>query len=121
MNRAKRQLLFVRNRLVVLAIIIFSAALPVHADDPAAPVMPPAVEAWRSSPFHGAISGATGQPIPCLCRFRERKYHLGEMVCMQTPDGVRLVRCDLAQNNTSWVPTTEQCTISWHLPQSRKS
>lgn len=81
------------------------------AADPAGPGEPQ--EAWRTSPYHGAISGATGQPIPCLCRYRDRKFNLGEKVCLQMPNGVMLARCDFVQNNTSWVPTDEACTISW--------
>ena len=84
-----------------------------------APVEAPIVEAWRTSPYHGAIDGATGQPIPCLCRFRERDYKVGQTVCMQSLYGFMITRCDLAQNNTSWVPTPEPCASS-HLPQSRR-
>ena len=81
------------------------------------------VEAWRTSPFHGVISEATGKPIPCLCRYRDRYFKLGERVCMSTPNnGVVVTRCDLFLNNTSWVPTEEQCTISFRsLPQSNAS
>lgn len=70
------------------------------------------VEAWRTSPFHGAISGATGKPIPCLCRYKGRDFQLGERVCMQTQNGIVLTRCDLFLNNTTWVPSDEPCTMS---------
>jgi hypothetical protein len=79
---------------------------------------PQEAEAWRTSPFHGAINGATGLPIPCLCRHQGRNYNLGDKVCLQMPNGVMLARCDLVQNNTSWMPTNEQCTMSLHQ-QSR--
>jgi hypothetical protein len=75
-------------------------------------------EAWRTSPFHGTINGATGLPIPCLCRHQGRDYKLGDKVCLQMPNGVMLARCDLVLNNTSWMPTNEQCTMSF-LHQSR--
>ena len=96
---------------IILAIVTGLFGVPVQADEPVAPT-PLIQEAWRSSPFHGAINGATGNPIPCICRYREREFKLGEKVCLSTPNGTVLARCDLAQNNTSWVPTTEQCTIS---------
>jgi hypothetical protein len=67
--------------------------------------------AWPTSPFHGVIDGF-GQRIPCRCRFRGEAYRLGETVCMNTHLGVQLARCDLALNNTSWVPTGVPCTIS---------
>lgn len=69
-------------------------------------------QAWPTSPFHGVISGATGEPIPCRCRFRGGAYRLGAEVCMSTPLGVQLARCDLVLNNTSWIPTGVSCTMS---------
>ena len=68
--------------------------------------------AWPSSPFHGVIDGATGQPIPCLCRYQGISYRLGDTVCMNTHLGRQLTRCDLFLNNTSWVPTGVPCTTS---------
>jgi hypothetical protein len=70
-------------------------------------------EAYKSSPFHKVTSAATGKPIPCLCVFQGRTYRVGEAVCMTTYKGVLITKCDLHLNNTSWVPTDEQCTISW--------
>ncbi len=74
----------------------------------------PPKEAWRTSPYHGAIDGS-GKPIPCLCRHRGRSYNLGEKVCLQMPDGVVLARCDMFQNNTSWIATGEACALSSRL------
>jgi len=68
--------------------------------------------AWPTSPFHGAISGATGEAIPCRCRFQGTAYRLGDTVCMNTPLGVQFARCDLILNNTSWIPTGTPCTMS---------
>ena len=76
---------------------------------------PPAQQApspgWKSSPFHGVIGG-DGNVIPCRCLFRGHAYMLGQKVCMNTHMGVVMAECDLQQNNTSWVPTTEVCTTS---------
>ena len=58
------------------------------------------------------ISGATGEPIPCRCRFRDSDFRLGDTVCMNTHLGVQLARCDLFLNNTSWIPTGVPCTMS---------
>jgi hypothetical protein len=68
--------------------------------------------AWPTSPFHGVTSGATGQAIPCRCRFGGSQFRLGDTVCMSTPLGVQLARCDLVLNNTSWVPMGVPCTMS---------
>ena len=68
--------------------------------------------AWPTSPFHGVISGATGEAIPCRCRFQGSAYRLGDTVCMTTHLGVQFARCDLYLNNTSWIPTGVPCTMS---------
>jgi hypothetical protein len=99
---------------VVLAAILLSPLQAVRAvEQPgasAAPHSPPA--AWPTSPFHGVISGATGEAIPCRCRFQGTAYRLGDTVCMTTHLGVQLARCDLFLNNTSWIPTGVPCTMS---------
>ena len=98
----------------VVAATLLVPRLPSRAAEVAdtgagARVAPPA---WPTSPFHGVISGATGEPIPCRCRFRDGDYSLGEEVCMSTHLGVQLARCDLVLNNTSWIPTGVPCTMS---------
>jgi hypothetical protein len=72
---------------------------------------------WPTSPFHGVIDGATGLPIPCLCRYQGVAYRLGDTVCMSTHLGRQLTRCDLFLNNTSWVPTGVPCTMSTRRQQ----
>jgi hypothetical protein len=72
--------------------------------------------AWPTSPYHGVISGATGEPIPCRCRYRDSDFRLGDTVCMNTYRGVQMARCDLFLNNTSWVPIGIPCTMS-HVPR----
>lgn len=70
-------------------------------------------EGWRTSPFHRLTDSGTGRPIPCICRFAGRDFRVGNRVCMQTPhNGVVLVRYDLVDNVTSWVPTQSPCEIS---------
>jgi len=88
------------------------------ADAGLADERPPPGEAWKTSPFHGTINGATGQPIPCVCRFKGADFKLGAAVCMNTHMGTVIARCDLLYNNTTWVPTSEPCTIS-RAPLSR--
>ena len=71
-----------------------------------------------TAPGQERAAGATGEPIPCRCRFRGNAYRLGDTVCMTTHLGVQLARCDLFLNNTSWVPTGVPCTMSL-LPRRR--
>ncbi len=48
----------------------------------------------------------------CTCRFMGRKYALGVMLCLKTPNGPRMARCELNLNNTSWKPTSTPCNIA---------
>lgn len=104
---------FLRTAAVAVALLAtlqsVRSAEPIDGGAGATAGPPPA---WPSSPFHGVIDGATGQPIPCRCRYRGDAYPLGDTVCMNTPLGTQLARCDLFLNNTSWVPTGVPCTMS---------
>ena len=93
--------------IVALAASAFFVSAPRAQSGGAAPG-----EAWRSSPHHGVINGATGNVIPCRCRFQGRDYRLGEAVCMNTHVGTVLAKCDLSQNNTTWAPTSDPCVMS---------
>ncbi len=67
--------------------------------------------AWRSSPYHRVQDG-NGKTIPCRCVFEGQRLPLGTTVCMRTSTGAEIVRCDLNQNVTTWVPTGTPCEIS---------
>jgi hypothetical protein len=94
---------------VVTGFLLGAPVVGVHAVEPSGQTPPPA---WPTSPFHGVISGATGQPIPCRCRFQGAEFGLGATVCMNTHLGVQLARCDLFLNNTTWVPIGVPCVLS---------
>lgn len=66
------------------------------------------------------IAGDTGLPIPCRCVFRGVDFKIGQTVCMSTHVGTVMTRCELLQNNTSWTPTSEPCTVS-RAPTSRRT
>jgi hypothetical protein len=73
---------------------------------PAPESLPPL--SWPTSPHHAVIDG-WGRTIPCRCRFNGQAYRLGDIVCMRTHVGTVLTRCDLVENNTSWMPSREPC------------
>jgi hypothetical protein len=58
------------------------------------------------------LRGETGTPIPCQCSDRGALVPLGTEVCMATASGTMIVRCELAQNVTTWAPTGTSCVIS---------
>ncbi len=97
-------------RATALAVMALSSfCLNSAQADPPSQAAP--VENWRTSPWHGMQNGY-GQVIPCRCRYQGQEYRLGEVVCMQTHMGTVMTRCDLFMNNTSWIPTTDACTVS---------
>jgi len=65
---------------------------------------------YPTSPHRGVIDGWTGKPIPCRCRFAGKSFELGSIVCMTTHVGTVLTRCDIFENNTSWMPSRQPCT-----------
>lgn len=48
-------------------------------------------------------------PIPCTCRAAGISHALGAVVCLKTPEGPRLARCERVLNNTSWTPLQTPC------------
>ena len=66
---------------------------------------------FETSPYHGVIDG-DGKVIPCRCRFQNRDFRVGDVVCMSTHVGTVLTRCDLLDNNTSWMPSDTPCVFS---------
>jgi hypothetical protein len=71
-----------------------------------------AEDAWKTSPFHGVPNAATGKTIPCNCRYKGSELPLGAEICLNTPNGTVLARCDLHLNNTTWAPTTTPCQLN---------
>ncbi|WP_197673725.1 hypothetical protein [Stappia sp. ES.058] len=56
----------------------------------------------------GAASQQTARSS-CTCRYFGQDYHLGETVCLRGPDGMRIARCSMLLNNTTWKPLEEGC------------
>ena len=104
---------------VTLLAICLAVPTSAHADERqlrnpdaslrAAPILP---GASPYLPDGRTLSGATGAPIPCECVFKGRAYKVGDRVCMATHVGTVITRCELAQNITTWQPSSEPCTVS---------
>ena len=60
----------------------------------------------------GQVIDGWGRVIPCRCRYQGQTFKLGDIICMNTHVGTVLTRCELYLNNTSWMPSSEACTIS---------
>jgi hypothetical protein len=56
----------------------------------------------------GAVSSSAS--ADCTCRARDGiRATLGETICIPTPSGTRLARCDQVLNNTSWTFLDAPC------------
>ena len=56
------------------------------------------------------LTGAAHPPAaPCKCRARGVTATLGQTLCIPTPNGPRLARCDMVLNNTSWTFLSGPC------------
>jgi len=45
----------------------------------------------------------------CTCRGPGVVAHHGQTICLRTPDGPRLARCDMVLNNSSWTFLPDAC------------
>lgn len=57
----------------------------------------------------GALSAAQPATADCTCRYNGSSYEYGAVVCLRMPDGFRLARCGLVQNNTFWDFLEDAC------------
>jgi len=59
--------------------------------------------------------------VPCSCRYQGEKYGLGTVVCLSTPSGQRLARCEMMLNNTSWKFLSDGCPLTLQTPWRDRS
>jgi hypothetical protein len=53
--------------------------------------------------------GASSANADCTCRGPGVVAHHGETVCLHTPTGPRLARCEMMLNNSSWTFLPDPC------------
>ncbi len=57
-----------------------------------------------------ASAVATPASAECTCRGRNGvEVFLGETVCLPTPNGPRMARCEMVLNNSSWTFLNDPC------------
>ena len=57
----------------------------------------------------GLFIGSAPASADCTCRSRDVVASQGEVVCINTPLGQRLARCDKVLNNSSWTFLQDGC------------
>lgn len=111
-GRRRRAVAAAGSAVVVVMAVIAGWPGFAAAGEPAGPVVRLTDRpAYLDSPYHGVTDG-NGRVIPCRCRYRQTSVRVGEVVCMTTHLGTVMARCDLIDNNTSWIPTDVPCVIS---------
>lgn len=51
-------------------------------------------------------------PQTCTCRAQGADYQVGALVCLSTPNGSSMARCEMVLNNTSWTFLNAPCPQS---------
>ena len=60
----------------------------------------------------GALAGPAGAGENCTCRARNVEAREGQTVCLATPNGGQMARCEKVLNNTSWTFLGTPCPVS---------
>ena len=55
----------------------------------------------------GAMAGEN-----CTCRYQGKDVLEGASICMQTPNGQQMAKCDRVLNNTAWKFTGQPCPFA---------
>ncbi len=50
--------------------------------------------------------------IPCTCRYQGEDFELGQEICLKSPSGGAIARCEMMLNNTSWKFTKTPCPVA---------
>jgi hypothetical protein len=59
------------------------------------------------SPAYAEFNGQ-----PCQCRTPDGKVDEGTIRCISTPEGDRMMRCQMVLNNSAWVPLQQDsCAV----------
>lgn len=53
----------------------------------------------------------------CLCRAEGRFFDQGEVACIRTATGMKLAKCGMAQNVTTWNVVADGCPLALLEPQ----
>jgi hypothetical protein len=51
-------------------------------------------------------------PHNCTCRAKGTDFQVGDLVCLSTPNGASMARCEMVLNNTSWKVLNAPCPQS---------
>lgn len=61
-----------------------------------------------------AFAYTTPAQADCQCVAAGKKYHIGEVACLNLPQGKRLARCSMVLNNSSWEKLEDSCPLAFN-------
>lgn len=69
-------------------------------------------------PFLGALSAplAASAGPDCRCRSNNGFFNQGDIACIHTNQGLKLARCDMSQNVTTWTVVGDSCPQALMTP-----
>ena len=107
-----RQIFFA---LLILALAPLVVPSPARSDDERKQL--PAPQSMNSRAM-GLVATPVAGGRNCTCRYFGQDFSLGTTVCLKGPDGPRLARCAMNQNNTSWKVLEQSCPSAGLEPGS---
>jgi hypothetical protein len=75
------------------------------------------VLATIAAPFVAPLPAGAGPE--CRCRSAGQMFEHGQLACIKTNAGVKLARCDMAQNVASWTIVGDACPQANATPLPR--
>ncbi len=67
-------------------------------------------------PFIAASFFPIGANADCECRSNGQIFKQGQLACIRTNAGMKLARCDMSQNVSSWAIVRDDCPSTNNTP-----
>ncbi|MBD8894173.1 hypothetical protein [Roseibium litorale] len=71
---------------------------------------------WPSSQYKSIEQDA----LPCTCRYYDKRYDIGESVCLKQAEGRKIAVCTMVINNPSWQVTDTPCPSAGLTPADKR-
>lgn len=54
--------------------------------------------------------------IKCECRYFGNYVPVGSKICINTPEGARMAKCEMMLNNPTWQFEEGECPLAYNIP-----
>ncbi|MEP2979677.1 MAG: hypothetical protein ABJO86_09345 [Lentilitoribacter sp.] len=59
--------------------------------------------------------------IKCECRYFGNYVPVGSKICMNTPEGARMAKCEMMLNNPTWQFEEDECPLAYNMSPASTS